>query len=127
MNAIWIKNLNFLYLVTLLGSLLMCEVRHVFSVYCTNVSWHASSWLSFGRCVTFHHVTCLLRELHWLPVIFQAQLTMLMITYKALYGLSPEYLKDRLTLHTYTCMTSSVIWRGPFPCPPTSRDMAGGN
>ncbi|KAF7239274.1 Inactive carboxypeptidase-like protein X2 [Varanus komodoensis] len=45
------------------------------------------------------HITPVLRQLHWLPLEVQAQFKVLVITYKALNGLGPGYLKERL--HPY--------------------------
>ncbi|KAF7239847.1 Cardiolipin synthase (CMP-forming) [Varanus komodoensis] len=46
-----------------------------------------------GRYV---HMTPVLRQLHWLPIEVRAQFKMLVMTYKALNGLGPGYLKERL-------------------------------
>lgn len=45
----------------------------------------------------------ILQELLWLLICFQIQLKMLVITFKHLHGLGPGYLKDSLSLITYTC------------------------
>ncbi|XP_058052944.1 uncharacterized protein LOC131205078 isoform X2 [Ahaetulla prasina] len=42
------------------------------------------------------HITPLLRKLHWLPVVFCVQFKVLVITFKALHGIGPGYLRDRL-------------------------------
>ena len=42
------------------------------------------------------HVTPLLRELHWLPVVFRVRFKVLVTTFRALHGLGPGYLRDRL-------------------------------
>ncbi|KAF7249222.1 Follistatin-related protein 4, partial [Varanus komodoensis] len=47
-----------------------------------------------GRC---SHITPVLRQLHWLPIEVRAQFKVLVITYKALNGLGPGYLKERLS------------------------------
>ncbi|KAF7250405.1 Vacuolar protein sorting-associated protein 13A [Varanus komodoensis] len=46
-----------------------------------------------GRYV---HMTPVLRQLHWLPIEVRAQFKVLVITYKALNGLGPGYLKECL-------------------------------
>ncbi|KAF7239840.1 GATOR complex protein DEPDC5 [Varanus komodoensis] len=46
-----------------------------------------------GRCA---HITPVVRQLHWLPIEVRAQFKVLVITYKALNGLRPGYLKERL-------------------------------
>ncbi|KAF7234592.1 Vomeronasal type-2 receptor 26 [Varanus komodoensis] len=47
-----------------------------------------------GRC---SHITPVLRQLHWLPLEVRAQFKVLVITYKALNGLGPGYLKEHLS------------------------------
>ncbi|XP_053120143.1 uncharacterized protein LOC128330801 [Hemicordylus capensis] len=42
------------------------------------------------------HITPLLMEQHWLPIGFRAKYKVLVITYKALNGLGPGYLRERL-------------------------------
>ncbi|KAF7243149.1 Neuronal tyrosine-phosphorylated phosphoinositide-3-kinase adapter 2 [Varanus komodoensis] len=49
-----------------------------------------------GRYV---HMTPVLCQLHWLPIEVRAQFKVLVMTYKALNGLGPGYLKERL--HPY--------------------------
>ncbi|XP_058024513.1 uncharacterized protein LOC131190935, partial [Ahaetulla prasina] len=44
------------------------------------------------------HVTPLLCRLHWLPVVFRVHFKVLVTTFKALHGLGPGYLRDRLLL-----------------------------
>ncbi|KAF7253829.1 Lymphoid-restricted membrane protein [Varanus komodoensis] len=46
-----------------------------------------------GRYV---HMTPVLRQLHWLPIEVRAQFKVLVMTFKALNGLGPGYLKERL-------------------------------
>ncbi|XP_062822834.1 uncharacterized protein LOC100554203 isoform X4 [Anolis carolinensis] len=43
--------------------------------------------------------TPLFKELHWLPFIFRSQFKVQTIIYKALNGLGPTYLRDRISLH----------------------------
>ena len=38
----------------------------------------------------------MLRNLHWLPVHYRIVFKMLLLTYKALNGLAPDYIKDLL-------------------------------
>ncbi|KAF7253666.1 hypothetical protein EYD10_00580 [Varanus komodoensis] len=44
----------------------------------------------------YAHMTPVLRQLHWLPIEVRAQFKVLVMTYKALNGLGPGYLKERL-------------------------------
>ena len=48
------------------------------------------------RCRKYDHITLILKELHWLPVIKRIQFKTLMITYKALNGQAPTYLTELL-------------------------------
>ncbi|XP_061471923.1 uncharacterized protein LOC133379865 [Rhineura floridana] len=45
----------------------------------------------------FEHVKPILAHLHWLPVYFRAQFKVLVLTYKALHSLGPQYLMECLT------------------------------
>ncbi|KAF7251190.1 Enteropeptidase [Varanus komodoensis] len=56
----------------------------------------ASLLTGTGRC---SHITPVLRQLHWLLIEVRAQFKLLVMTYKALNGLGPGYLKERL--HPY--------------------------
>ncbi|KAL3045386.1 hypothetical protein OYC64_013622 [Pagothenia borchgrevinki] len=51
---------------------------------------HTNSW---------HHITPVLKELHWLPVSHRIQYKLLVLTYKALHHLAPPYLTDLLILY----------------------------
>ncbi|KAF7247742.1 thiamine pyrophosphokinase 1 [Varanus komodoensis] len=48
---------------------------------------------------SYVHMTPVLRQLHWLPIEVRAQFKVLVMTYKALNGLGPGYLKE--CLHPY--------------------------
>ncbi|KAF7243255.1 putative RNA-directed DNA polymerase from transposon BS [Varanus komodoensis] len=58
-----------------------------------------------GRYV---HMTPVLHQLHWLPIEVRAQFKVLVKTYKALNGLDPGYLKERLRPYMPTCPLRSV-------------------
>ena len=45
------------------------------------------------------HVTQILRELHWLPVQGRVKYKVLLLTFKALNGLAPQYLADLLKIY----------------------------
>ena len=55
---------------------------------------------SAARLVTLarrrEHITPILRSLHWLPVHYRIVFKILFLTYKALNGLAPDYIKDLL-------------------------------
>ena len=44
----------------------------------------------------YDHVTPLLMELHWLPIKVRSSFKVLILTYKALHGLAPDYLRELL-------------------------------
>ena len=46
------------------------------------------------RTRKFDHITPILASLHWLPITSRSDLKVLLLTYKALHGLAPSYLKD---------------------------------
>ena len=46
----------------------------------------------------FHHITPILRELHWLPVSFRINFKIILLTFKALHGLSPAYIKHHISI-----------------------------
>ncbi|KAI5622172.1 hypothetical protein C0J50_18234, partial [Silurus asotus] len=49
------------------------------------------------RSRKYNHITPILSSLHWLPVKFQIDYKLLLLTYKTLNGLSPNYLSSLLT------------------------------
>ena len=44
------------------------------------------------------HITPLPRELHWLPVRLQVDFKILLVTFKILHGVAPNYLKDLVSV-----------------------------
>ena len=50
------------------------------------------------RLPKFCHITPVLRELHWLPVKFRIDYKILLLTYKGLHEMCPDYLKDLLVI-----------------------------
>ena len=46
----------------------------------------------------FRHVTPLLFRLHWLPISYHIKFRILLLTFKCLYGLAPNYLIDLVTI-----------------------------
>ena len=45
----------------------------------------------------FDHITSTLVELHWLSVRYHINVKILLVTFKVIHGLAPEYLGERLT------------------------------
>ena len=49
---------------------------------------------------TFDHVSPALQSLHWLPIKARIEYRILLMVYKIIYGLAPEYLSDLVTIYT---------------------------
>ena len=48
----------------------------------------------------YDHITPVLRQFHWLPVEYRVQYKILLVTYRALQGQAPSYIKDLLQFRT---------------------------
>jgi hypothetical protein len=46
------------------------------------------------------HVTPILKQLHWLPIKFRILFKILLITYRCLHNLAPEYITDLISIYT---------------------------
>ncbi|PFX16803.1 putative RNA-directed DNA polymerase from transposon X-element [Stylophora pistillata] len=44
------------------------------------------------------HITPLLRELHWLPVCYRIEYKIILLTFKVLHGMAPDYLRHSISL-----------------------------
>ncbi|KXJ14933.1 hypothetical protein AC249_AIPGENE3691 [Exaiptasia diaphana] len=59
---------------------------------------------SAARIVTLSkcrdHITPLLKDLHWLPVRQRINYKILLLTFKALHGLTPSYISELISVHT---------------------------
>ncbi|XP_076844395.1 uncharacterized protein LOC143489331 [Brachyhypopomus gauderio] len=51
------------------------------------------------RTRKFQHISPVLSALHWLPVKFRIDFKILLLTYKALHGLAPEYLQELISYY----------------------------
>ena len=60
---------------------------------------NAASRIALDLC-KFCHITPVLRQLHWLPVVKQIQFKILLLTscFKAIHGLSPPYISELITV-----------------------------
>ena len=47
----------------------------------------------------FNHVTPILKELHWLPVAYRVKFKILILIYKILHDMAPDYLKNLIVLY----------------------------
>ena len=45
-------------------------------------------------CKKYDHITPILINLHWLPVRYRINFKILLLTFKALYGMAPSYIID---------------------------------
>ena len=61
------------------------------------------------RAKKFNHVTPLMKQLHWLPVRYRTKFKVLLITYKSLNNLAPEYLGE--LLHSWNLRSSDMLLR----------------
>ena len=64
----------------------------------------------------FNHISPTLKMLHWLPVKYRIDFKILLITYKAIHGLTPAYLCELITLKTvsrYSLRSSSEVLLQP--------------
>ena len=46
----------------------------------------------------FCHMTPVLRQLHWLPVVKRIQFKILLLTFKSIHGLSPPYISELINV-----------------------------
>ncbi|KAK7918637.1 hypothetical protein WMY93_009921 [Mugilogobius chulae] len=52
------------------------------------------------RTPSFHHITPVLQQLHWLPIKQQINFKLLLTTFKAIHNLAPSYISDLLHIST---------------------------
>ena len=51
-----------------------------------------------SHTIRFHHITPVLKSLHWLPVKYRILFKVAILTFKILHGPSPDYLKELVTI-----------------------------
>ena len=93
------------YCNSLLYGLPDCELKKV-----QRVQNAAARLLTSTR--KYDHITPVLRELHWLPVKYRIQFKILLLTFKAIHGMAPDYISRLLDVrqHTrYSLRSSSSI------------------
>ncbi len=60
----------------------------------------------------FVHISPLLKELHWLPVKYRIEFKILTLTFQAIHGFAPDYLRDLIQIRelpNYNLRTSNEI------------------
>ena len=62
-----------------------------------------------SRTKKHKHVTPVLKELHWLPVVHRVHFKVLLQVYKALHGLVPRYVADLIQPYWPTALSSSSL------------------
>ena len=77
------------------------------------------------RTRTFEHITPILASLHWLPITARSDFKkVLLLTYKALHGLAPSYLKDLIILYIPS-RPSGLLGAGLLSLPKVKEESAG--
>uniref|UniRef100_A0A8C7Y7R4 Reverse transcriptase domain-containing protein n=1 Tax=Oryzias sinensis TaxID=183150 RepID=A0A8C7Y7R4_9TELE len=61
------------------------------------------------RTPSFHHITPILQQLHWLPVAFRIKFKLLLYTFKALHSLAPSYLSNQVNTPSPSLLSSSSL------------------
>ncbi len=77
------------------------------------------------RTRKYDHISPVLSTLHWLPIKHRIHLKILLITYKALNGLAPQYLSELLSHYSPSCPLRSQN-SGHLIIPRISKSTAGG-
>ena len=54
-------------------------------------------------CKRYDHITPIFINLHWLTVRYRINFKILLLTFKALYGMAPSYIIDLIHTKTNTC------------------------
>ena len=57
------------------------------------------------------HITPILKDLHWSPIKYRIEFQIVLLTFKCLYGLAPQYLVDLIAVagqSTYNLMSRSA-------------------
>ncbi len=77
------------------------------------------------RTRKYDHITPVMSTLHWLPIKHRIDFKILLITYKALYGLAPQYLSELLSHYSPPCPLRSQS-SGRLIIPRISKSSASG-
>ena len=75
------------------------------------------------------HITPILEDLHWLPIKFRIEFKIVLLTFKCLYGLAPQYLADLIAFapqsrYNLRSRNATLLVSAKTRCPPTFGDRA---
>ena len=59
------------------------------------------------------HITPILKDLHWLPIKYRIEFKIVLLTFKCLYGLAPQYLVDVIAVATQSRYNLELCWYQP--------------
>ena len=75
------------------------------------------------------HITPILEDLHWLPIKYRIQFKIVLLTFKCLYGLAPQYLVDLIAVapqsrYNLRSRNATLLVSANARCLPTLGDRA---
>ena len=75
------------------------------------------------------HITPILKDLHWLPVNYRIEFKIVLLTFKCLYGLAPQYLVDLIAVaaqsrYNLRSRNATLLVPANAQCLPTLGDRA---
>ena len=75
------------------------------------------------------HITPILKDLHWLPIKYRIEFKIVLLTFKCLYGLAPQYLVDLIavaaqSIYTLRSRNATLLVSANARCLPTLGDRA---
>ena len=98
------------YCNSLLYGLPNCRIKQLQRIQ--NIAARA---VTLTRCSPGEHITPVLKSLHWLPIKFRIVFKILLLTYKCVNGIAPEYLcnlviyKDVNFSHTWSFQITRTV------------------
>ena len=75
------------------------------------------------------HITPILKDLHWLPIKYRIEFKIVLLIFKCLYGLAPQYLVDLIavaaqSIYTLRSRNATLLVSANARCLPTLGDRA---
>ena len=75
------------------------------------------------------HITPILEDLHWLPIKYRIEFKIVLLTFKCLYGLAPQYLADLIAVapqsrYNLRSRNATLLVSAKARCLPTLGDRA---